>query len=157
MDDIQPEEPLIWVEGECDKLALEVAGFKNVVSVPNGAPPPEAKNYSALLRFLEADEDKIQSVKRHILAVDTDVAGKHLEGELARRLGVEKCARVRWPERVKDANEMLVKHGPLDLAWYIENAEPFPIEGVFGPDDLKSEIFDLYEKGLEGGVSTGWS
>jgi twinkle protein len=123
VDDIQPEEPLIWVEGECDKLALEVAGFKNVVSVPNGAPPPEAKNYSALLRFLEADEDKIQSVKRHILAVDTDVAGKHLEGELARRLGVEKCARVRWPERVKDANEMLVKHGPLDLAWYIENAE----------------------------------
>jgi twinkle protein len=85
LDDIRPDEPLVWVEGECDKLALEVAGFKNVVSVPNGAPPPEAKNYSALLKFLEADEDKIQSAKRHILAVDSDVPGIHLEGELARR------------------------------------------------------------------------
>jgi twinkle protein len=156
LDDIKPDEPLIWVEGECDKLALEVAGFKNVVSVPNGAPPPEAKNYSALFKFLEADEAKIQSVKRHVLAVDGDAVGKHLESELSRRLGADKCSRVHWPELVKDANEMLVKHGPVDLAWYIENAEPFPIEGVFGPDDLKTEIYDLYEKGLTAGLSTGW-
>jgi twinkle protein len=47
LDDIEPAEPLIWVEGEMDKLALEVAGFRHVVSVPNGAPPPDAKNYNA--------------------------------------------------------------------------------------------------------------
>ena len=44
LDDIDPEKPLIWVEGECDKLAIEVARFRHVVSVPNGAPPPGAKN-----------------------------------------------------------------------------------------------------------------
>jgi twinkle protein len=156
LDDIQPDQPLIWVEGECDKLALEVVGFKNVVSVPNGAPPPEAKNYSALLKFLEADEEKIRSVSRHILAVDSDVAGIHLEGELARRLGVEKCARVRWSEGVKDANEMLIKHGALDLAWYIENPEPFPLEGVFSPSDCREELAQLYENGFEKGLETGW-
>ena len=45
-DDIDTEKPLIWVEGELDKLALEVAGFRNAVSVPNGAPAENAKNYS---------------------------------------------------------------------------------------------------------------
>jgi len=156
LDDIQRGEPLIWVEGECDKLALEVAGFKNAVSVPNGAPPPESKNYASKFKFLEADEGKIQSVKNHVLAVDEDVAGRLLEAELARRLGVEKCRRVRWPEGVKDANEMLVKHGPLDLAWYIENAESFPIEGVFSPSDCRDELNHLYEHGFEPGVKTGW-
>jgi twinkle protein len=157
LDDIRPDEPLIWVEGECDKLALEVAGFKNVVSVPNGAPPPEAKNYSALLKFLEADEEKIQSVKSHILAVDSDVAGRYLETELARRLGIERCSRVRWPELVKDANEMLVKHGAIDLAWYVDNAENFPLEGVFGPSDCRDELDHLYEHGFEKGLETGWA
>jgi len=38
LDDIEGEEEVIIVEGEMDKLALEEAGFKNVVSVPDGAP-----------------------------------------------------------------------------------------------------------------------
>lgn len=156
LDDAHPDQPLIWVEGEMDKLALEVAGFKNVASVPNGAPAPESKNYSALLKFLDADWEKIQSVKHHVLAVDADVPGIHLEGELSRRLGVEKCSRVRWPEGIKDANEMLLKHGAIDLCWYIENAEAFPIQGTFTVSDCRDEILELYEHGFENGKSTGW-
>lgn len=156
LDDIVPGESLIWVEGEPDKLAFEVAGFKNVVSVPNGAPPPEAKNYSGLLKFLQADEDRIQSVKYHVLAVDSDVAGRYLEAELARRLGIEKCLRVRWPEGIKDVNELLLAHGAASLAFHIENAERFPIEGVFGPDDCRNELNELYEHGPEKGLKTGW-
>jgi twinkle protein len=156
LDDIEPAEPLIWVEGEMDKLALDVAGFRNVVSVPNGAPPPEAKNYAVLLKFLDADSAKIQSVQRHVLAGDSDIAGVHLEGELSRRLGIEKCCRVRWPAGVKDANEMLIKHGALDLAWYIENAEPFPFEGVFEISDRREDLLRLYEQGFERGHRTGW-
>jgi twinkle protein len=129
LDDIDPDEPLAWVEGEVDKLSLEVAGFRSVVSVPNGAPPPNAKNYSALLSFLDADREKIEAVKRHIIAVDSDPPGQRLEAELSRRLGLEKCSRVRWPEGIKDANDVLVKHGAEELRWYIEHAEPFPIEG----------------------------
>src|SRR5437762_4196057 len=37
LDDIAESKTIIIVEGECDKLACEVAGFQNVVSVPNGA------------------------------------------------------------------------------------------------------------------------
>lgn len=37
-DDVRDQKDIIIVEGEMDKLALNVAGFWNVVSVPDGAP-----------------------------------------------------------------------------------------------------------------------
>lgn len=37
-DDVKDWDQVIIVEGEMDKLALEVAGYRNVVSVPDGAP-----------------------------------------------------------------------------------------------------------------------
>jgi twinkle protein len=155
LDDIDPEKPLIWVEGECDKLAVEVADFRSCVSVPNGAPPPNAKNYDSLFSFLE--DPKIQTVKRHVLAVDSDEAGARLEAELSRRLGIEICSRVLWPEGRKDANEVLTKDGAEDLRWYIEHAEPFPIEGVIEVTDRREDLHRLYEKGFESGEQTGWS
>jgi twinkle protein len=38
LDDIADCKTAIIVEGECDKLACEEAGFRNVLSVPDGAP-----------------------------------------------------------------------------------------------------------------------
>jgi twinkle protein len=110
LDDIDPAR-LIWVEGELDKLALEVAGYRSVVSVPNGAPAIGTKNFDALLRYLAADHDRLEPVQRHVLALDMDGPGLALEAELARRLGPERCVRVRWPEGCKDANDLLMKHG----------------------------------------------
>jgi hypothetical protein len=127
LDDIEADKSLIWVEGEIDKLSCEVAGYRNAVSVPNGAPPPNAKRYGSKFSFLVADWEKIDSVTGHVLAVDADEPGKRLEKELARRLGIEKCRRVRWPEGRKDANDVLIKDGPEDLRWFIEHAEPYPI------------------------------
>lgn len=77
--------------------------------------------------------------------------------ELARRLGRERCWRVRWPGRPpppsaegeeadpeaaaqraaedaayrKDANEVLVKDGKEALAQCVQAAEPYPIRGLF--------------------------
>lgn len=157
LDDIDPASPLIWCEGEVDKLSLEVAGFRNVVSVPNGAPPASAKDYDARLAYLDADRERIDSVKQHVIAVDSDAAGKTLEAELARRLGPERCVRVRWPEGAKDANDVLVKHGAVDLRWFVENAEPFPIEGTIRVDELRGDLEHLYAHGLERGSATGWT
>ncbi|CAH1433890.1 unnamed protein product [Lactuca virosa] len=39
LDDIEGASDIIIVEGEMDKLAMEEAGFRNCVSVPDGAPP----------------------------------------------------------------------------------------------------------------------
>lgn len=155
-DDIDPEQDLIWCEGEADKLALESAGFFNVVSVPNGAPPPNANNYESQLSYLDSAMEKISAVKRHVIAVDNDGPGAFLEVELARRIGTEKCWRTRWPEGCKDANDVLMKHGAEELRWYIENAEAFPIDGAFGAPMNKDDLRRQFLRGFERGARTGW-
>jgi hypothetical protein len=39
LDDIKRARDIIIVEGEIDKLSMEEAGYRNCVSVPDGAPP----------------------------------------------------------------------------------------------------------------------
>lgn len=155
LNDIDPERCVI-VEGEVDKLSVEVAGITSCVSVPDGAPPPTAKDYASKFTFLEADSERIEAVREWILAVDNDEPGKRLEDELARRLGREKCRRVTWPSDCKDANDVLRSFGPEVLRECIEHAEPFPLAGVFAVEDLSDRVRHLYEHGWERGVSTGW-
>lgn len=145
----------IWVEGEMDKLAVEVAGFQNCVSVPDGAPAPDSKSYESKFDFLSAPE--LARIKTHILAVDNDAAGKRLQEELSRRLGAEHCLIVEWPDGCKDANEVLMKHGPDSLSACIETAKPMPIVGAFDVSDMIPDMAELYATGLPRGVSTGWS
>jgi twinkle protein len=155
LDDLDPER-LVWVEGECDKLACEVAGVRSVVSVPNGAPAPETKDYTRALAFLDADRERLEAVRLHVIAVDSDHAGTMLGDELVRRLGPERCARVRWPEGCKDANDVLVKHDAEELRWYLEHPDPVPIVGAVGIEDCRDALLRLYEEGRPRAVSTGW-
>lgn len=150
LDDIESDEPLIWVEGEIDKLSLEVAGFPNCVSVPNGAG-------TNLDQVLASAEGIISSVERFILAGDSDVAGRKLQAELIRRLGPEKCYRVTWPENCKDANDVLCKYDAQHLAFCIEQASPVPIDGAFEINDIATDIFDLYDHGRPRGEHPGWN
>ena len=152
-DDIEDTQTII-TEGELDKLACEVAGFKNAVSVPDGAPAPDAKSFASKFEYLENCKDRLDRVKHFVLAVDNDPSGKKLEEELARRLGPGRCSRVSWPKGCKDANAVLMQHGPGVLAKAIEGAVPFPVEGIIRVDDIDLET--LYERGLEPGVSPGW-
>lgn len=155
LDDIG--ERCVIVEGEIDKLSVEVAGIVSCVSVPDGAPTPSAKDYASKFSFLEADAEKIAAVREWIIAVDNDEPGKRLEDELARRLGREKCKRVTWPGDCKDANDVLRSFGADVLRECLDLAEPFPIAGVFHVEDQAERIRALYENGWERGVSTGWA
>lgn len=158
LDDIATCDTAYIVEGECDKLAIETAtGSLNCVSVPDGAPAPEAKNYSAKFDFLDGCVEATKHVKTWILAVDADEPGRVLEDELSRRLGREKCLRVRWPGGCKDANEVLQKLGAGAVSDALAAAEPYPIHGVFTALDFSEKVHQLYERGLTKGVLTGWS
>ncbi len=156
LDDVEGCEEIIIVEGEMDKLALEEAGFTNVVSVPDGAPskvregslpsPEEDKKYSYLWNCRRV----LDMASRVVLATDSDPPGQALAEELARRLGRERCWRVRWPgadpmappgaapasNHRKDANEVLMLDGRHVLKQCIEDAEPYPIRGLFKYDTL---------------------
>jgi len=146
----------VIVEGEIDKLSVEVAGVISCVSVPDGAPSETAKDYASKFSFLEADSEQLEAVKEWIIAVDNDGPGKRLEDELARRLGREKCKRVTWPGDCKDANDVLRSFGAEMLRECLDHAEPFPLAGVFSVADVSDRVRHLYEHGWERGVSTGW-
>ena len=155
LDDIHDAETVIWVEGEMDKLSLAQVGTFNVVSVPDGAPPEDARNYTSKFQFLENCEEQLQD-KEHILFLDSDGAGRKLEEELARRLGKENCKRIRLPDGVKDANEYLLKYGSIALKELIETAQPYPVSGIHQAEELTEGVISLHDHGLQRGVSTGW-
>src|SRR5690606_34757783 len=146
----------VIVEGEIDKLSLEVAGITSCVSVPDGAPTPSTKDYSSKFAFLEADEERLSQVREWILAVDSDEPGKRLCDELARRLGREKCKRVTWSADCKDANDVLLSYGAETLLECIDHAEPYPIDGIFTHMDASPRVRNLFEHGWDKPVSTGW-
>ncbi|ESQ33789.1 hypothetical protein EUTSA_v10006950mg [Eutrema salsugineum] len=169
LDDIERASEIIIVEGEIDKLAMEEAGFRNCVSVPDGAPasvsaketPSEDKDTK--YKFLWNCNDYLKKASRIIIATDGDGPGQALAEEVARRLGKERCWRVKWPkksddEHCKDANEVLMSMGPHSLSEAIHNAEPYPIQGLFPFKDFFDEIDAYYHRthGHEYGVSTGW-
>jgi len=142
-------EQVAILEGELDVLAAETAGMPYCLSVPNGAG-------SGSLEYLASGQDIFDRCHTVILAVDNDEAGLRLEAELARRIGKEKCYRVRWPEGCKDANEVLQQHGGAEISRCIANAEPFPIEGIETASQSMTDLLTLYRIGTQRGTSTGW-
>ena len=155
LDDICGD-TLCIVEGECDALSLEVAGYTSVVSVPDGAPSPGTKNYGNKFDFLDTALDRLEAIKKHIIAVDMDGPGQMLADELARRLGPEKCYRVQWSNHCKDANEVLVAHGVEEVRRCVEAATPWPVKGIITIQMLMPKLDAMYEQGIKRGVSTGW-
>jgi twinkle protein len=162
LDDIAETKAVIIVEGEPDKLACEEAGFLNVVSVPNGAQGAgqAAADDSAAFAWIANCAAYLDRAERIVLAGDADEKGRALEAELARRLGRERCWRVRWPDGndapCKDANATLIEHGADVVRECIEAAEPYPIAGLHGIGDFTEETIALYRDGHARGHSTGW-
>jgi twinkle protein len=127
------EAPLIITEGEFDALSFLVSGATHVVSVPNGSPfekPGEGdvdpSNDGAFRYLWDGSKLKpaLQSFSKIILATDDDQKGRILRDELAIRLGRSRCWYVTYPVGCKDANEVLVAHGPDLLQEMIGDAKP---------------------------------
>lgn len=146
---------VIISEGETDALSFEVAGYKQAVSVPDGAPSLKSKNFDRKFEYLQNCK-KFDKCKSVLIAVDSDEPGKILENELARRIGKEKCSRVIYPEGCKDANEVLVKYGVNGVKKLVGTAKPFPIAGIHSISDISKDIQTLYVEGYKKPLSTGW-
>ena len=75
LDSIKDQKTVIITEGEIDCLSLLEAGYKAVVSVPNGA--------GASMEFMDNCIDEFIGVEKIILAGDQDEPGYKLRDELA--------------------------------------------------------------------------
>lgn len=148
---------VIITEGEIDALSCVVAGFDSVVSVPDGAPAPTTKNYTAKFTYLDQDPDPFDGVQDIILAVDADEPGQALQRELGRRLGTDRCRFVTWPDGCKDANDVLRTHGAERLRACLEQAQPFPVQDVINVADIAESVCTRYASAPAKGLSTGWA
>ena len=145
IDRIKHSLECIITEGEMDALSFLVAGYDNVVSVPNGA----QKNLTYLDDFIETH---FENKQRIYIAADTDAKGLELRAELVRRFGEEKCRIVTYGEGCKDANELLMSQGADALRRALAEAQEIPLEGVFTASDVREELELLFEKGLQKGA-----
>jgi twinkle protein len=155
LNDILFEDTAIVTEGEFDALAFEEAGYKNAISIPDGAIPENAKTIDSKLEFIENCAEYTEHIQKYYLAMDTDGPGLRMREELARRYGKEKCWIIEYPEDCKDANDVLINYGAETLAECVKNAEPYPYTGVFLVNKFAKEILDLYENGFPKGPLTG--
>tara|TARA_R100001594_G_scaffold117046_1_gene152213 strand:- start:331 stop:2091 length:1761 start_codon:yes stop_codon:yes gene_type:complete len=156
LDDIKDFDEVYIVEGEMDKLSMEMAGVKNCVSVPDGAPNPGTKNFNNKFSYLDNCWEYFENKRKIYLCTDNDVNGRVLLEELSRRLGRERCFLVKFPEEIKDANEMLLKNGPDEILNCIALAEPYPVDGVFTVNSEKEYMIDVFNNGKKKGQTTGY-
>lgn len=163
-DPLRGEPNIITItEGEIDKLTYNEVKLKNILSVPMGAPSPEAKNFTqefAYVRDLYFQKEVAPFVDTYILSVDDDPAGRLLMNQLALLLGKYRCKRVIYPEGYKDINEVLAgdkkkQLPPLGKSKVLElheQAPGLPISGIITLKDLKHDL-DYYQKhGLTPGL-----
>jgi twinkle protein len=146
LDSLNGNTSCFITEGEIDALTLHECGFKNVISVPNGA--SKGKNN---LSYLDNSIQYLEHITEFILCLDNDENGNKLKDELARRLGFENCKTVTFKD-CKDANECLIKYGKQIVIDSIKDAKEFPIVGVFNSHDIENDILDYYNNGLPEGT-----
>lgn len=147
VDSLIDDEHAIIVEGETDCMAVDEAGWPQVVSLKDGAPDklraeddPKRQN-DRRYHALATHADRLAKIQKFYLAGDMDEPGLMLREELARRLGRNRCWIVTWPEGCKDANEVLMKFGPNAASDAIMAAKPYPIEDV---QEITGQLLDEY-------------
>ena len=151
---------VIFVEGEMDVLALYEAGFKNVVSLPDGA-PQTAKFKSDDKRFMAFEHSKwIFEADEVIVATDADENGKALRLEIIHRFGKDICKVVNFPRidawQCKDANECLIEYDTKTLQECIQYAEEFPVQGLHGVKEYHDSVQNIYDGNEQKAFSTGF-
>lgn len=160
IDSIDPAQPIIIVEGEIDALTCIQAGLTNVISVPSGAPmkvtdgkvdASEDKKFA----FVWSANDILKKAPHIVISTDTDSAGQALAEELARRIGKERCRIAKFD--YKDLNEAFLDKGADEVKRIINDAEPYPINGLSKASKFFDRLNDMWEKGIGSGTSTGYS
>lgn len=148
-------ETVIITEGEFDAIALIQAGFKRVVSVPNGAPAAASEETDNRYGYLFADPQtrkkilpELDQFKRIVLATDNDAPGRFLRDELAFRLGDERCFWVQWPGSCKDANDLLVSGGEESLVVSVQTAKRMWNEQLSSINDVPERDVLTYTTGI---------
>lgn len=126
------------VEGEFDVLAMHEAGYKNTISIPNGANDNDD--------FWINSEVYLKNVSKFYIATDNDDKGEAVAEKIVQRLGRYRCERILFNN--KDANGDLLYGGKLLVEESINKSKKYPSIGTYTIDDLMEEILLLHKEGV---------
>lgn len=131
---IDPKERTVALcEGEIDAMTLHQCGIP-ALSVNAGA-----GNH----QWLENDWERLQRFSEILIFFDGDESGEKGAQEVVRRLGIDRCKRVKLPE--KDANEFLQKGAvDVDFQEYIEKSQPMDPEEMRQASDFMTKVKALF-------------
>lgn len=138
---------LIVTEGEKDVLSLLEAGYRYVISVPNGASCVPEKAFEAFETWLDAVNDVV-------LCGDTDLPGRNLVKKLMDYFGPRSLL-VRLPADCKDISDVLAIHGADTVRSIIESAQPHSTDDIITVEERAEQVLDMlngcYDKGYDVG------
>jgi len=160
---------VIICEGEWDWLTWKQCSYRNVLSVPMGAPNPKSKNLEH--EFDYANDKYVQSffhpdnVDQIIFSTDNDAPGRFLRDHLTLFFGKERCKYINYPVGYKDINDVYNGNDKVDpplpalgqegVDECMRNLSSFPVKGIIRPSDLKEELTMYAEKGFVPGMGCG--
>ena len=135
---------LIMTEGQLDSLSVIESGFENAVSVPTGMNG---------FTWVPHCWDWVHNFEKIIVFGDYENEKISLLDEIKKRFKMS-IYHVREVDYLdcKDANEILIKYGPAQIAKCINNAEPVPVNHIISLADVESvNIFEMPK--LKTGIS----
>lgn len=136
IDVIDKTLPITIVEGECDCMAAYQLGYKNVISVPNGAGGIQED----WIDFFDGCSGNVY------IAYDNDAPGEKGARSLAKRIGFERCFRVVLP--LKDFNDTLMGgYTQDDITPYFTKAQQYTPPAFTHMEGLKDKLDDFFMKG----------
>lgn len=175
IDAIRESKEAVIVEGEMDVLSYAEAGIDFCVSVPNGAQisEKEKKRFEETgqvtidgeynLEYLDLCIEDFNHHETIYIATDDDPAGIKLREQIARRLGKSRCKYIIFSKHTKengdgckDANDVLIHCGALELKNTLIKAVSYPIENVKTATSYIDSLRQDYFEGKSKGLSTGW-
>jgi twinkle protein len=165
--DVDEKKEVIITEGEWDWLTWKQCGYKNVVSVPMGAPNPNAKEFEH--EFDYANDKYVQSffadVESIIFSTDNDAPGRVLRNQLAVIFGRERCKYIQYPVGYKDVNDVFNGNkkgetiqpalGKAGVDECYNNLSSFPVKGIIRPSDVREELELIASDGFTPGLGIG--
>ncbi len=156
---------IIITEGQTDRITWVQSGYKNVISIPMGAPDPKMKNLKEKISFLTDPYVKtlFKYVTRFYIAMDNDEAGNYFKDIIAEHLGRERCFLLTYPFGYKDSNEVFAGDakksldplGRSGIDKMYTTAKAYPIRGIMTLYEVKPYLDVLRKKGLQKGFTCG--
>ena len=139
---------VIIAGSEIDCLRLRSCGYTNVIGFPCAHELNEDSDLFSKAAAL------LSGAGRVVIATDNTPEGERLKNEVARRVGIAKC----WNITLSNGTVgETIRVGGLDgLCYDVNNALPFPINGLYSVQDFSDSLVRYFEGGMARGVSTQW-